>query len=445
MPSLSTIVDQMRHRASVNKIYKRIPDANILNHSTSSAIVANECYLEIRLCEMHLKDAREWARTFLPMAVFVTELGSPEQRNALPILVSNSNRLQSISKLIDGQSVEYKGITLMGPVPYFGGDIGLFIGLFRAEANDWSMAFLQLVGDLVDTLDVSRTSSYLNLASPLTKGIKSLLGMRDIEMRVGMETTLTPSKTEMFKSGYFVLMNAPEESLNKPLWVRDGALFKGTDSMQLERIKDADYCLCELVCTTSRNDYEQLPFHSIWIEIEKLIWSEFSQTERDKAITRARMRFPELAQAIVGSPDLTRTQKRQLIQVYKLDFESALELTATTYRSTQIGVSAARGKEGLDASIRALAGRDEFAAARFTLANLARNVDQLHPTNDLVQLRNLSQGHIAWQLNKLTQLEMGVGCPPKEFQDPDPQLLADAMTYALINPKETSKAAGKGF
>ena len=34
--------------------------------------------------------------------------------------------------------------------------------------------------------------------------------------------------------------------------------------MQLERIKDADYCLCELVCTTSRNDYEQLPFHSIW-------------------------------------------------------------------------------------------------------------------------------------------------------------------------------------
>jgi hypothetical protein len=237
--------------------------------------------------------------------------------------VASNDILKSIEQYVDGQDVEYRDTKMAGPFPYLGGDVALFVGLFRTKTSDLAVQFCSFLGGLAKTFDVSGLTRYLDLVGPLAKGLEGFLGMKDVEFCLGVRQEFrgsTHSGNE-FKNGVWAYINAPFESIKKSeLRVRDGMLETGSGE-EFSRFKSSDYCLVDLVRLEERGDYTTLPFHAQWNKAKQMIWA--------KEVEKAKICFISLSQDLASSPDLTRKHRFALMQAYKANFEKELE----AYRS----------------------------------------------------------------------------------------------------------------
>jgi hypothetical protein len=76
-------------------------------------------YFEIRLKQMHLRDQREYWRSFRPFATFVSSFLHAGQKREVPFVVG-PEMLDEAVKLQDGDRVEYLNTRVAGPFPYEG-------------------------------------------------------------------------------------------------------------------------------------------------------------------------------------------------------------------------------------------------------------------------------------------------------------------------------------
>ena len=65
--------------------------------------------------------------------------------------------------------------------PYEEDGLQLFYALFRLEADNWAVQTLSLLETVAKTFDASKVTCYLDVATPLVKG------MEGIEMRMAMQ------------------------------------------------------------------------------------------------------------------------------------------------------------------------------------------------------------------------------------------------------------------
>lgn len=313
---MSDFLDKLLGREAERKLYLRIADDHVrANDYSGNALVENESYFEIRLTEMYLHKRQQFWRGFIPLGLAVTDFIYDRRQERVPFFVGNQI-MKNIEKYLDGNYVEYRNTKVAGPIPYIGGDIGLFVGLFRLEVNNLIKGLFGLLDTLAVTFDISQLSRYLSIARPLGRELLPLLGMEEIGQRFGIRDELSgPSLRE----GYLVYGNCSQDNrLAETLWINDGQLMRGQRAGRLGEVSDFDYCVIQIKQSSDRNDLTTLPFYEIWLATKKLL--------AQGGETKARTKFSEMVLRLALSADLTEKHRHELILLYKTKFEREKEV-----------------------------------------------------------------------------------------------------------------------
>ena len=230
---------------------------------------------------MYLQYDREWWRTFIPLGSLMTEFIFAGRLRTVPFVVG-PELLEAAPHVTKDSRVEYQNIRVAGPYPYAGDQLQLFAGLFRVETGNWAKRALSMLEALAKAFDTTKLTSYVNIAAPLMDSLQGMLGMQEVELRLGIERAYTqppdqhPSGAlprEMLQPTFEVLLRLPAKDVTeiarRNFWVRDGRLFYGANEGTLSEFRDADFLLLHITPLATRDDYTTFDFHTNdWLKVE---------------------------------------------------------------------------------------------------------------------------------------------------------------------------------
>ena len=233
MSSVRTLADFVRglSRAEFErKLAVPIPRDHVVDEGPApGGFERQDSYFTIRVAETFLRNGREYFRGFSPLAVLMTEFVYAQERRHFSFLVG-SQALTELRQYVGEQHVEFRNTRVVGPVPYVGDDVSIFLGLCRTVTSDVTDHLFKLLETITKTFDTTGLTRLLDIAGPLRAGLDELLGMRQVELRLGHRVTLTeqPGDPYEFRPGYFAYANVPEREFEAgTLWVKDGRLHRG--------------------------------------------------------------------------------------------------------------------------------------------------------------------------------------------------------------------------
>jgi len=289
---------------------------------SGDAIGAEENYFKIRLAEMFMRDRLHNGREFIPLTVALSSFIYDGRSVDVPCIVGNQ-MLKTIDQYIKGEYVEFRNTPIIGPVPYAGGDVALFISLYGVQVKNLVKSLFGFLGRMVGVFDIAGLSDYLKIAEQISEGLAGLLGGEDeLDPRIAQREIFSDKLTgrQSFSEKYLLYANCPFDALaTDRLWVKDQGLMQGKDKTSLKPFRDHDYCLVKIECLGERGDYTTLPFHAVWQELKRLIWQN-----RQDSLKEADRIFPTLAQQVALSPDLTNRHRNIMIQLYKANYEQEI-------------------------------------------------------------------------------------------------------------------------
>jgi len=330
--------ERVVEKQATKRFYHPIPDGNVMDESFSPQYFEpGTSYFEIELAEMFLRDERRYWRTFVPLTIVISEFicggkptGEADRRQTVPFFVGNE-LLKEIEKYVKGEHIELYNTKVAGPVPYAGDGLSLFVGLFRIQVTDFVKNLLNLVQSIANTFNPAVLSSYMDVAKPLASGLPALLGMKEVELRLGTRDVFgtRASDPQRFKEGYLAYINCPEEKITVDrLRVKNRRLHIVSDKGSIEPLTGYDFCLVQISQLVEREDYATLPFHRLWKDAQDRVWS--GEEEKGRRI------LLDILHQVAVSPDLTARNQNSLIQVYTANFENELARYKAAAGSTRV-------------------------------------------------------------------------------------------------------------
>lgn len=306
--------DQIASKPAV-KIVKAAPTEGVPEANPEP----NEFYFDIRLCELYLRNAKEAGREFAPRALAITEcLYGTGDELTLPVAVGEQLMAQ-IGQQADagnGQKpITFHDCLLAGPLPYRGGDIGFFAGLYRVESGNFADSVFSLVADIGGSLGFD-LSKYLDIGRQVTTRLPALLGVDTGNWRIGHYAPLYKEKDTYFNR-YLILLGEDGEDFDiDSLEVREEdarATLRERSPAGSEAFAKRDYALIRLDSSETRGDYVRFGFHKRLAEIKKYI--------ADRQLEKAEWAKIEQIQEIAESPDLTNLHQHALIAMYRVKID----------------------------------------------------------------------------------------------------------------------------
>jgi len=279
----------------------------------------NEFYFEIRLCELYMRKSGESGRSFIPRVLAITDCLYQNNEMTLPVAVGQKilDRIGAQLKAGQGEiAISLSNCLLAGPMPYCGGDINFFGGLYRVESGNWADSAFNLVADLTDEfgLDVSK---YLSVGRKLAAGLPVLLGTESSDWRFGHYGPLYTESDDFFDR-YLVLLGTEGSSLEgKKLEVRredTQETLYASNGRDAAPYCERDFALFRLRSRASRGDYSRFQFNNRFNEARNLLTN--GNKER---FEWARL---QLLQEISECADLTERHKLKLIAMFDLKLEN---------------------------------------------------------------------------------------------------------------------------
>jgi len=430
--ALKELIQNLLNKPTSPKLYCQVPNSNVLDANfTSKPFERDASYFEIRLLEMFLRDRIEYGSTYIPSIVALCEFLYDGEQRSIPFFVGN-NLLKKIETYTQNEYIEFLNTRLIGPTPYLGDDVALFIGLFRVETANLFKSLFNFLENLASTFDATQISKYIDIAGICSSGLASLLGIDEMKLRIGNWDVFTSTHNDpkQFKECYLSYINCTDGKLTpNDLWIRDARLWTGPDESSLRPVRDYDYCIVRIKHLPDRDDYTKLSFHSLWKEAVELIWSE-KQIE-------AELKMASLGQQMAVSPDLTTTHRHGLIRVYRANFEKELE----AYELSQfekdktpapITRSAWRGDAGMDGQtaiqrIALLTKRAGYSKdIEKGLLDISKHWDRIPYLQRRPKEFQLTDAILHEQLRQVASVS--------KIENPTPSELADAIATAALSP-----------
>jgi hypothetical protein len=350
---LRNLMDTILRRRTAPYADFSIGSERVLDPLTSgeaTGFVPEETYFEIRLSQMYLNHEREYWREFLPLASLMAEFQFAGERRTVPMVIG-PELLEGGSQLAKSGRVEFLNIRAAGPYPYMGDDVEFFFGLFRMATNNWAKRVLSLLESVTKAFDVSKLSSFVNVAGPLVDGVQGLLGMSEVEMRMAVyrhlatPPDLPPDRLPdtAMRRGFHALIGAPPKPISveeqRRFWVRDGRLWYGETADRLVPYDAADFLLVRMVPLSTRFDYSTFDFHKVhWPKVKEHIWNGQADA--------ARQSLRLLAANLVQCQDLTLSHRNALLAKYRRQFEDEMN----RYQEFQQDDAGLQGFEGAPAA-----------------------------------------------------------------------------------------------
>jgi len=279
-------------------------------------LTPNGFYFDIRLCELYLRKSAEAGRSFVPRALAITEcLYAQGEELTLPVAVGDHilAQIETTADAGDSQkAVTFSNCPLAGPMPYRGGDIGFFNGLYRVESGNLADSVFNLVADVTGNFGLNFTN-YLNVGRQVANRLPSLLGLDSGDWRIGHYAPIYKPGDKFFNR-YLILfgqdgepfdiksLEVREENSLETLCVKNGNGVKSFDSR--------DYMLIKLNSELERNDYERFEFHNRYLMVKNYLIS--------RQLERAEWASIELNQEIGACPDLTEDHQFGVVVWYEM-------------------------------------------------------------------------------------------------------------------------------
>lgn len=314
MASASELWDGLMRRPARKTLSLHIPPERVLDEvMPPPADLANAGYFQVRLAEMYLRDERKLLRELVPATLLMSEFKYGAQSVRLPFFVSNQmlQGMDAGGQGLDKIRVRFKDTRVVGPVPYLGDEVALFVGLFSSTIRDNKAALFAVFEKLFGAVDAGTLSSCLKLADKLSDELFKSLGHSDTEC-VLAERNVYGTARQPLRDGYAAMLNCESRDLDpSTLHVMEGMLHT-KQGAKLQPFAQCDYCLVKTETSETRNDYTTLPFHKFWEEARgKLLRRDLAQ---------AKAALIECQQAVLSSCDLTEDHKYRLIEFYQAAF-----------------------------------------------------------------------------------------------------------------------------
>jgi hypothetical protein len=359
----SDIVDFLAHRKTTlpEVVFLPSPDAP----APAGADADAGQYFLIRLSEMYLSDARRWMKEVAPATFLQTEFNYAGGAVKRPFFVSNS-MLPEMPEPSGPLRARFSSTSVVGPIPYSGGDVVLFLGLFQTVLKDWRAIAFDVFETVAGPSGIAPFGKYLELADKLTGKILDCLGQGDVESILADRRPL--GKNMLPRSGYWAyLRSAPDGIDLARLQVVEDRLHLA-DGGTLRRYDASDYCLVQVECLATRNDYTAMPFHKLWLDARNLAIGGKAEEAQGLMLDCARQ--------ILLSPELTEGDKEQLIKLYqvKLHEVSGLMTGGAAREPTRAGTPDILRSMQQQAIGRSKFNADELSGVFDSLGSLARDL-----------------------------------------------------------------------
>ncbi len=421
--------------------YHVIDNDHVLDGSCSDKLFEiDNSYFQITLSEMFLKNDREYFIEYIPFTVFLTNFIYNNEKDGIYPFIAGNDTLGEIAKYVGKEYIEIRNTNVVGPVPYMGGDISLFVGLFGTKANDLTKVLFSMVEKSIKAFDVTSLTNYLTLSEPLRNGITGLLGLNEVDFRLGNQNrfSLTGAEGSELRDCYLVYINIPEGNVSKDtFWVDNGRLHAGKDAQSAKPFNDADYCLVKIGRLSRRNDYLALPFNKHWKAAKDFLWNGDNPLHADRA-------FSALTAEIATSPDLTTGHRGRLTIAYMANFEKEVELYnkkpsgGIAMAGVKTRGGGGKGRKGIrGGTIGGLDAKDviqqtvnvaikegypeEIMAGLSSLKDNWENIPHLHDRTEGVELTN---DNINEQIEMLESVS--------DIKDEDPKALAELISLITL-------------
>lgn len=317
MANLSDVLEKIIKTDTVVFPSFAVDDRHVLDPAEKKLqFKKDEVYFEIRICEHFLKEKRKYWQDWNPLTIVLSEFIYDKQKRSFPFVVG-PDLLKSIEELQGNESVRYSNTRVVGPTPYCGDQLALFVGLFRVEGNNWAKQTLNLLEGVAKAFDNTKLTGYINISAPILAGIEGFLGMGDkTQLRLGKREEFTDPSTPagtILTPGYFVMIRDKRMKLSeahkRKFWVRNNRLYYGDKESDLEPYSGNDYILYQITCHDVRKDIDTFDFHKHWEVVKKAIWKS--------GVEEAQKEYLHLIELLRGCPDLITPQMNLLQFEYR--------------------------------------------------------------------------------------------------------------------------------
>jgi hypothetical protein len=318
-PTLAELWNALLHRPARKTLSCAIPAERVTGETLQAPMDPdNPGYFQVRLAEMFAKDGRVLWKTLTPATLLVCEFKYAGDEVRSPVFVSN-RMLQGADAggpAVDKTHVRLHDTRIVGPVPYAGGDVAIFAGLFRTQIADHRKSLFNVLEKLFGGAAGGGLGAYLKLADKVSDELLGIFGMKDIEC-VLAERNVFGTALRPLGDGYFALLDIDERAFDATaLHVHGGRLQRRVDGAMLP-FDLCDYCLLRIETSATRTDYATLPFHEAFVQARKKLAT--------RKVAEAKLALLDCLSAVEGSRDLSEDHRYRLIEYYQVEFLKARE------------------------------------------------------------------------------------------------------------------------
>jgi hypothetical protein len=308
--SLRDVIDALARSPAVRDTTIRLADPE----SPAATPAPEEGYFSVRLAQMRLSDERRWLHDITPAVFVIGEYDYNGTRVRKPCFVSNE-LLGPIVAGVDARKlrVNFANTLVIGPTPYAGGDVDLFVGLFQTVTEEHMTAMFGLFETVFGKI-AGPAAAGIALAQQLLPAVLKCLGSGSIRCLLADRRPI--GEQSLPASCYLAYLRGERgRSVDTAgLCIEDRQLMRVVDGAPVP-VEDIDYCLIQVQCSPTRSDYRSLQFHKLW-------QTAMEQTGKKK-YAQAQASMLECSGQVLASPDLTESHKIALLNMYQASLLAA--------------------------------------------------------------------------------------------------------------------------
>jgi hypothetical protein len=262
----------------------------------------NECYVELYVDSLRLRNARKFATTFHGVVyTFVNLPFEGDARIKIPA-ISKPQNLEQLDPAGLGNVITINK-QMMGAIPWRGGPMLLELGLFSVKGGNLLTPVLDFVSEISTAAGVSFAGKIGPFAPLISKGMNMLAGQtRDVALEVGVDTAL-----ELSKPGTYAMIAAPKNGS-----ISDAKLSLDQDRKLLhdgQPLKQA-YCVFSVKRADQKVDFGEIP------ELKES-FAKLRGKIREGQMEPAQEAFASFRLTAMTSPDLIRKDAKRLVALAK--------------------------------------------------------------------------------------------------------------------------------
>jgi len=279
----------------------------------ATLIKEGEAYCRLWLVEMCLSKGWELFKSRYPVVHSAIRFDHGGQVVTVPYL-AGPGFLKDLTEDNLDKIIQYNH-PLTPLFPFNRGTVELQAGLFSMVANDQMDKFITTLGRFSQLLPVPQLSAVLSVADPVYRGIEDLLEVGDGRLELGYRQTFDGADggSNYLRPGYFVAILAEEQEIaDRTLCVINDSLRVGAPGKAKEFVthyhqplEGYSYMLFRLEKRTAQ-DWESLT------DIRDLVYKAQEAAAKGD-YDQANNILTAIKIAVFRSPDLTKSDKRQMV------------------------------------------------------------------------------------------------------------------------------------